>query len=132
MASLRIDQLASEIVSAVRDYTDEVSEAIAKKTDEVATEVLKEIKTNYPYHERFPQGGYTSGWRATKQDRHGRTRRVIWNKTHYQLVHLLEFSHANRGGGRTRAYPHVRPAYEKYGAKLPYHIRRIIERGGEA
>ena len=131
MANISIDQLANEIATAVSEYTEDVSTAIAKKTDEVADEVLKEIKTNHSYkdHSKY---GYTGGWKKTKQDGQGKTTRIVWNKTNYRLVHLLEFGHANRGGGRTRAYPHVQPAYEKYGAKLPYHIRRIIERGGEA
>lgn len=133
MANVTIDQLANEIANVVREYTEEVSEAIAKKTEEVAAQVLKELKTNYPYTEHFNQHGYTSGWKITKKDDKNdrRVTRIIWNKKFYRLVHLLEFGHAKRGGGRVKAYPHVQPAYEKYGAKLPYHIRRIIQRGGE-
>jgi len=123
-----IDQLADEIANAVREYTEDVSEAIAKKVDETADQVLSEVKTNYTYTDR--SGDYSKGWKKTKADEPGVTRRVVWNKSHYRLVHLLEFGHAKRNGGRTRAFPHVRPAYEKYGVPLPGHIRRIIERGG--
>ena len=101
-----------------------------QEDDEVADEVLTEIQSNHPYFDRS-NSGYTKGWKKTKKDSKSKTKRIVWNKSHYRIVHLLEFGHANRNGGRTRAYPHVQPAYEKYGTLLPNHIRRIIERGGE-
>ena len=128
MANVSIDQLADAIVSAVREYTEDVSEAIEQEVDATADEVLKEVQTNHAYKDRT--GKYTKGFKVTKQDRPGQTRRVIWNKKHYRRVHLLEFSHAKRGGGRVPAYPHLRPAYDKYGAKLPEKIKRIIRNGG--
>lgn len=128
MANISIDQLADAITDAVRQYTEDVSEAIEQEVDATANEVLKEVKTNHPYRDRT--GEYTKGFKATKQDRPGVTRRVVWNKKHYRRVHLLEFGHAKRGGGRVPAYPHLRPAYEKHAAKLPEKIKRIIRNGG--
>jgi hypothetical protein len=129
MSSISIDQLANEIANAVKFYTEDVSVAISKKVDEVADKVLAEVKSNYPYKDR--SGNYTKGWKKTNDDEPGTTRRIIWNKSYYNLVHLLEFGHVKNGGGRARAFPHVRPAYEKYGVPLPDHIKRIIERGGD-
>jgi Mg2+ and Co2+ transporter CorA len=128
MSNVSIDQLADAITEAVREYTEDVSAAIERKVDEVADLVLEEVKSNHPYTDR--SGEYTKGFVKTKQDEYGRTRRVIWNKKHYRRVHLLEFGHAKRGGGRVPAYPHLRPAYEKYAADLPEEIKRIIKKGG--
>jgi uncharacterized protein (DUF111 family) len=128
VANISIDDLADAITDAVREYTEDVAEAIDREVDEVAIEVLKEVRTNHGYEDRT--GDYTKQFRITKQDRPGQTRRVIWNKKHYRRVHLLEFGHAKRGGGRVRAFPHLRPAYDKYGAKLPERIKRIILNGG--
>lgn len=127
--SIGIEQLAAAITQAMKEYTEDVSDAIAAKVDEVADQVFNEVKTNHPYIDRT--GKYTRGFVKTRQDSNGKTRRVIWNKKHYSRVHLLEFGHVKRGGqGRIEARPHLRPAYEKYGAALPDHIARIIRNGG--
>lgn len=128
MANIPIDHLADEITKAIRAYTDDVSAAIAEAVDETADEILKEVKINHPYRDRT--GEYTKGFKKTKQDEPGRTRRIIWNRKHYRRVHLLEFGHAKRGGGRVSAYPHLRPAYEKHAPKLIEKIRQIIKNGG--
>lgn len=126
--NISIDQLAAEITRAMRQYTDDVSAAVAKAVDETANEILQEVKTNHPYKDRT--GEYTKGFRKTERDESGRTRRIIWNRKHYRRVHLLEFGHAKRGGGRVPAYPHLRPAYDKHAPRLVDKIKQIIRNGG--
>lgn len=128
MANVTIDQLANEITRAVLEYTEDVSQAIDRKVNEVANQVLQEVKGSHPYTDR--SGEYTKGFKKSNHDEYGKTRRVIWNKKYYRLVHLLEFGHAKVKGGRVQAFPHLRPAYDKYGAQLPDHIKRIIRNGG--
>lgn len=128
MGNISIDQLASAITDAVREYTEDVSAGIEREVDETAQEVLEEVQRNHPYKDRT--GNYTKGFKVTKQDRAGKARRVIWNKKHYRRVHLLEFGHVKRGGGRVAARPHLRPAYDKHAAQLPERIKRIIRNGG--
>lgn len=129
-SNVSIDKLAREITNVIKDYTQDVTEAIEKKVDQVADQFLVEVKYSHPYKDRT--GEYTKGFKKTKQDEYGKTRRVIWNKKHYRRVHLLEFGHAKVNGGRVKAFPHLRPAYDKYGAQLPEHIKRIIKNGGGA
>lgn len=124
--NVSIDQLAAEITKAVREYTEDVSEAIERKVDEVAEEVLQEVKQTAPKR----TGKYRRGFVKTNRDAPGRTRRIVWNKKRYMIVHLLEFGHAKRGGGRVPAYPHLRPAYDRHAADLPEEIKRIIRNGG--
>jgi len=75
-------------------------------------------------------GDYKKTFKITKQDSRGKVKRIVWNKKNYRLVHLLEFGHAKVSGGRVAAKPHLAPAYEKYGAKLPEKIKNIIKNGG--
>lgn len=126
MANIPIDRLATEITKAVQEYTEDVQEAIESKVDEVAEEVLQEVKRIAPKR----TGKYRRGFVKTNRDGYGRIRRIVWNKRHYMLVHLLEFGHAKVGGGRVAARPHLRPAYDKYASKLPDEIKKIIRNGG--
>lgn len=126
MPNISIDQFANEIANAVREYTEDVSAAIEAKVDEVANQVLAEVKSLAPKN----TGEYAKTFVKTDQGSAGKAKRVIWNRKHYRRVHLLEFGHAFIRGGRAAARPHLRPAYEKYGATLPDDIKRIIKNGG--
>ena len=121
-----INNLAREILNAVKDYTDDVSEAIEKRVDEVAELVRADAHANAPKR----TGKYAKGFKVTKQGSSGKARRVVWNKKNSRIVHLLEFGHAKRGGGRVAGRPHLRPAYDRHAANLPDDIKRIIRNGG--
>lgn len=126
MANIPIDRLADELVQAVKEYTDDVAEGVRKTIDKTAREVLKEAQALAPKR----TGEYAKTFTITKDDGYGVTRRIIWNKKHYRRVHLLEFGHAKVNGGRVKEYPHLRPAYDKHGARLPDELKRVIENGG--
>lgn len=123
---INIDNLANEITSAVREYTEDVSTSIEKKVDETAKEVLKETRNLAPKR----TGEYAKSFKITKEDSFGSTKRIVWNKKHYRRVHLLEMGHAKVNGGRVPAFPHLRPAYEKHVADLDEEIKKIIRNGG--
>ncbi|WHX35270.1 HK97 gp10 family phage protein [Paenibacillus polymyxa] len=121
-----IDQLVSEITRSVQEYTDDVEKGIDQHLDEVAEKVRQEAETSAPKH----TGKYAKGFKVSDQSKGTLKRLVVWNKKHSRRVHLLEFGHAKRGGGRVRAYPHLRPAYEHHAAHLVDDIKRIIRNGG--
>lgn len=121
-----IDQLNAEIVKAVKEYTGSVSEGIEKIIDDTAKKVLKDIKINAPRD----TGDYAKGLGITKQDNSTGVKRIIWNKKYGWKVHLLEFGHAKRRGGRVAGKAHFRPAYDKHVVNLNTRIKRVIQGGG--
>lgn len=126
MVNIPIDRLADELVSAIKEYTEDVEIGVRKAVDKTAREVLKEAQALAPKR----TGEYAKTFTITKDDGYGVTRRIIWNKKHYRRVHLLEFGHAKVNGGRVKEYPHLRPAYDKHGARLPDELKKVIENGG--
>lgn len=125
-SNIRIDQLADTMADIIRAYTADVTAGIENEVKTTADKVLEEVKRTAP--ERT--GEYAKTFTKTDKSLPGKRRYVIWNKKHYRRVHLLEFGHAKRGGGRVRAYPHMRPAHDKYAGELQENIKKIIRNGG--
>ena len=126
MSRVRPGELAVAIEQYLREYTSDVSAAIAQEIESTAKEIKDDIVARSPE----ATGEYKRGWRIKKQDRQGVVSRIIHNAAKPGLVHLLEHGHAKRGGGRTRAFPHVRPAAEPRLEAMAEHIRQILARGG--
>ncbi len=121
-----IDNLGAAIVQAVHDYTEDVSRAIAKEVDDTAKQALKDVKAASPRQ----TGDYHKGWRLKGMSRDGVASRILHNATDYQLVHLLEFGHASRNGGRVSAKPHVKPSVDPLLKRMERNVKDIIEGGG--
>jgi hypothetical protein len=121
------EDAARAIVTAMRDYTEEVSEAIRQEVDDASKDIKGGIETRSPRR----TGKYRKGWKITKRDTQGVTSRIVHHSVPgYRLVHLLEHGHAKQGGGRVRAIPHVKPAADPRIEQMVENIKRIIERGG--
>ncbi len=126
MANISIDQLAGEITKAVKAYTEDVSAAINQEVKNTADAIVKELRATAPKK----TGEYRKGFNKTNKSLPGKARYFVWNKKHYRLVHLLEFGHAKRGGGRVAGRPHLRPAHDKYAGQLVNNVKQIIRNGG--
>jgi len=118
--------LTIEIEKALREYTEEVEEAIAGVIEEDVEAAVKELKDASPKK----TGEYARGWTAKKEMTDGGLKMTIYNKTKPQLTHLLEFGHAKRGGGRVAARPHIAPVEEKLIDQVTRDIEDAIRRGG--
>ncbi len=120
---IKVDDLAGEIVLAVKTYTEEVGAAIEEAVKETAQALAADLRETSPKD----TGEYAKGWTARKE---GPGRYVVYNKKKPQLTHLLEHGHAQRGGGRVEGRPHIKPAEERHAPQLERKIAQILERGG--
>ena len=115
MAKIDIDQLEKEIVANLRLYADattEIVEKAVKETSPVAT------------------GDYAESWeykRDTTTEGRKNNMIVYSEKPDYRLTHLLEYGHAKRNGGRTKAFPHIKYAEESAEKRLIYKITNGIK-----
>ena len=100
MANTKIKGVSNEIVKALAEYTNEVTEGIEKEKKRIAKDAVKILKEISPKN----TGDYAKGWTESNID----GKEVIHNKTDYQLTHLLEDGYAKRNGGRVSARPHIR------------------------
>lgn len=121
--AIKVDDLTKEIAKALEDYEDDISEAVEEVANKIGKEAVEEIKQKSPKK----RGSYAKGW-TLKKDKQGKSKYSvkIHNKTDYQLTHLLEFGHATRNGGRTKAIPHIRPVEQKYAKEYEQELKRKI------
>ena len=124
--TVSVDDLAKEIALAVQQYTEDVSKAIENEVNETAKKVMKDAADNSP----VDTGEYKKGWARKKSSKGGQIKYTIYNKEKPGIVHLLEFGHAKKNGGRVAARPHLRPAYDKHVPEMEKRIKEIIKNGG--
>ena len=116
MSSEKVDvnELSSAISNYLNNYVEDIHKDVVEVTEDLTEKAVMELK------EKSPRGNskikpYWQGWESKIKIK-GKLKyhRVIWNKTNYQLTHLLEFGHATRDGKRTKAQPHIQPIEDKY------------------
>lgn len=130
MVNVSIDELASEITLAVKEYTENVTEAIGQELDERSKQMVQDIKASPEWKDGSGDKKYRKGWTRKKTSTGGLVEFVVYNKTKPGLAHLLENGHVKRGGGRVASRPHIRPAYDRNIPELERRIKAIIQNGG--
>lgn len=123
--AMKISELSDAIekeLTLYRDTTTDVMKGAVKKT---ADEIKADITEHAPVGK---SGDYARSWRVkqTEETMSSVTYTIHASKKGYPLAHLLEFGHAKRGGGRTKAIPHIKPAEERGAAALEQKIRRDL------
>jgi len=116
----KIKGLSEEIVKALIEYTEEITEGIEQSKKTVAERAVGILK------ETSPKGyskSYAKGWRVSDID----GKQVIHNKTDYELTHLLEFGHAKVSGGRVAARSHIRPVEEQVIREFEDAVEKVIK-----
>ena len=101
-----IKSVAKEIQAEMQKYSRLVHEEFEEAKEDVSNQLVDDIKRDSPEK----TGDYAKGWRKKKTLKGW----IVHNKTDYQLTHLLEYSHARKGGGKpVPPKVHIRPNEEK-------------------
>ena len=133
-----VQEMTNEILNCIKQYTEEASEKITEVCKE-ESEILKEnLKKDSPKGNRRK---YAKSWKIKKIERNGYVQYEVYN-TQGHLTHLLEKGHQNfvgttKGkqkqvhtkGGRTAAYPHIKPNEEKAKETVERRIREVLQNG---
>jgi len=129
-------ELKQELDKYFNEYVEDINDVVVESVNTISKEARDELVKTSPKSGIARNTKYYKGWAIkigakTRQEAFKYTK-VIYNRTNYQLTHLLEFGHLKANGtGRVAAKPHIRPVEEKYGIKcsdlLGKNIRRISQ-----
>lgn len=124
--TIRIEQLADTVMKGLEDYAKLAADDLKADVQKAGKTVKQQIENTAPKK----TGKYAKSWAAKKTSETSDSIQVVVHSKRYQLTHLLEFGHAKRGGGRTRAFPHIAPAEQTGIEQLTRDIERDLRKGG--
>ena len=123
---INVQDLSNEISKMLIEYVDDIDEIVEEETNTL----IKEAKLDLISKSPKDKGDYARSWAITQKKYKGLHiySRVIHNKDHFRLTHLLEFGHHAKDGSWVPAQPHIRSTEEKYRQQLSSNIERRIKR----
>lgn len=105
----RIDQMEHVIMEGLQEYADLATEDMKAAVKKAGNKAKSDVQAGAP----VKTGKYKKSWAVKTTKENANVMEVtVHSRNRYQLAHLLEFGHAKRGGGRTRAFPHIATAEE--------------------
>lgn len=114
---IQMQELLDDYVAEVQDVTD-------ASIKDVAGDCVKKLRETSP---KGASGSYARGWASTTTG----TGRVVYNKTDWQLTHLLENGHMVKPSpkhpgkkSRVAGIKHIAPVEEWASTELPVRISR--------
>ena len=122
-----MSDLAKDIMAALTEYGQGVTEDVKEAVEAVAKECAKDIRANA--RAAFRGTEYAKDWRVKKTEETPQgLQMVVYSPRHYMLAHLLEHGHAKRGGGRVEGRPHIGPAEQKATESLERKVKGIVQK----
>ena len=101
--------MAHVIMEGLQEYADLATEDMKAAVKKAGNKAKSDVQAGAP----VKTGKYKKSWAVKTTKENANAMEVtVHSRNRYQLTHLLEFGHAKRGGGRTRAFPHIAPAEE--------------------
>lgn len=120
-----IDGMAAAIMEGLQEYADLATDDMKAAVRKAGNTVKKDIQANAPKR----TGAYSKSWAVkTTKETSNTLELTVHSRNKYQLAHLLEFGHAKRGGGRTKAQAHIAPAEEAGEKQLEQDIERALQK----
>ena len=118
-----VSQMADVIMEGLAEYAQLAAEDMKKAVKKAGAEAKKDIQAGAP----VKTGAYKKSWTAkTTKETANAMEIVVYSRNRYQLAHLLEFGHALRKCGRTRAFPHIAPAEERAAQILEQEVEKAL------
>ena len=118
-----VDGMVAAIMEGLQEYADLATDELKTAVKKAGTTVKKDIQANAP----VKTGRYAKSWNTkTTKETSSSLEVTVYSPTKYQLAHLLEFGHAKRSGGRTKAQAHIAPAEEAGEKQLEQDIERAL------
>ncbi|HEM4925444.1 TPA: HK97 gp10 family phage protein [Streptococcus suis] len=120
---IKVDDLAKTIQKELEQYHRLTNEQLKETVREVGKETKEVVKENAP----VKSGDYRKSWAVKVVNESADSLHlVVHSKDSYQLTHLLEFGHAKRNGGRTKAIPHIGDAEQKAVQSFEKKVKEIL------
>ncbi len=120
---VKIDGMAAAIMKGLEEYAEVATSDLKASVRKAGSNVRKDIQANAPKK----TGVYSKSWSVkTTKETSNTLELTVYSPKKYQLAHLLEYGHAKRGGGRTKAQPHIAPAEEAAISQLERDIKRSL------
>lgn len=116
----------ADIHKLLIDYTEEVSKGIEEAAISLGDEAVSVLKDSSP----IDKGKYRKSWKNKVLRGTGYINVTVYNAKYYRLTHLLEYGHAKRNGGRTKAFNHIKPVEKMVSEKFVESVEEIIRKGG--
>ena len=124
MDRCKIDQMSHVIMEGLQEYADLATEDMKAAVKKAGNKAKSDVQAGAP----VMTGKYKKSWAVKTTKENANAMEVtVHSRNRYQLAHLLEFGHAKRGGGRTRAFPHIAPAEAAAAELLEKEVEKALK-----
>jgi hypothetical protein len=101
----KVNEIGRAVEKVLSEYKDATVATMKKAIDKTSKQAVRDLKADSPKR----TGAYEKSW-ASKVDKKTSVlayEKIVFNKKHYRLTHLLEKGHRKVNGGFVAARPHI-------------------------